>query len=110
MKIYDMPKDYRPREKNKPRFDKVEMYWGKSHDVINTKTRKCVATFWTKEEAQKEGEYFPEYVGIDLKALDSHRGTVYAKKAKDGVLDVIVNVKRFNRHIFTCVVEEVLEK
>ena len=103
MKIHDMPKVDK-------QFDKVEMYWGNTHDVINTKTRKCVATFWTIDKARKESEYFPEYVGVDLDTLDFRRGSVHVKKAKDAVLDVIVNVKRFNRSIFNRVVAGVLGK
>ncbi len=45
------------------------------------------------ERLTAEGEYFPEYVGVDLNSLNPRRGSVYVKKAKDGILDVIVNVK-----------------
>lgn len=48
-----------------------------------------------------------EYVGMDLNGLPRPfgervgvRGIVGAKKAKDGVWDVVVNVKKFNREIF----------
>ena len=69
-----------------------------------------MATFWTKDEARKEGEYFSEYVGLNLGTLDFRPGSLHAKKAKDGVLDVIVNTKKFNQRIFNRVVAEVLEK
>ncbi len=102
--IHDLPLEKRPRER---RFDKVEMYWGGSHDVINIKTRRCVATLWLKAEAQKAREYFSDYVGLNLDALDFRRRRIYAKKAKDGVFDVVVNAAKFNRRIFDQTVAEV---
>lgn len=103
--LHDLPSEEHPRER---RFDKVEMYWGKSHDVINTETRRCVATFWVQNEACKEAEYFFNYVGLNPNKLDFRRQDVYAKKAKDGIMDVVVNVKKFNRRIFDRIVGEVL--
>jgi len=90
-------------------FDKVEKYWGTCHDVINVASRKCVATLWTLAAAKKEAEYFSEYVGMDLrnflapKGRGQVRGFVVSKKAKDGVYDIVVDIKKFNRKIFNTV-------
>lgn len=88
------------KTKSEQRFDKVEMYWGRSHDVINIKTRRCVATLWTLKEAKKDTEYFSKYVGLELDKLNFHQRKFWAKKAQDGVWDVVVAVKKFNKRVF----------
>ncbi len=68
--------------------------------MINIASRRCVATLWTLAAAKKEAEYFKEYVGMDLGKFDPKKKSVIAKKVKDGVWDVVANVKKFNREVF----------
>lgn len=95
--IHDLPLEERPRTR---RFDKVEKYWGGFHDVIDLTTRRCVATLWTLQEAQKDKEYFSEYVGMELRKLNFKQRKFHAKKANDGVWDIVVAVQKFNKRIF----------
>ncbi|MBU2564251.1 hypothetical protein KKA23_01590 [Patescibacteria group bacterium] len=88
---------------------KVELYWGNFHDVVNKKTRKVVATLWTLNEAKKEKDYFKEFVGLNLNDLDFSKKDIYFKKAEDGILDIIVNIKKFNQKIFNNTLKEILK-
>ena len=105
MKIKDLPKI---------KYEKVELYWGDFHGVINAKTRECAATLWTLDRARKEKEYFKEYVGLDLDSAEIPRfrkgsgGKVcfLAKQAEDGILDIVVNAPKFNKIIFETAVAE----
>lgn len=69
------------------------------HDVINVKTRKCVATLWTLDQAKKIRIFFG-VCGLESQWNKTQERGVCSQKAKDGVCDIIVNVKKFNREIF----------
>lgn len=90
------------------KLTKVEKYWGNFHDVIDAKTRRCRASLWTLAQAQKEKEYFAQYVGLDLNRLDFTNQKFHAKQSPDGVWDIIANVKKFNEDIFNQICERVL--
>lgn len=96
------------------KYKKVEMYWGDCHDIIDMKTRKMFATLYTLDELNndREGakEYFAEYCGIDVDKLEISKGKFISKKARDGIWDVIVNVKKFDRKIFERIMKSLVEQ
>ena len=62
------------------------------------------ATLYTLGEldSDMEGakEYFEEYCDLDIDKLEIPKGKFISRKAKDGIWDVIVNVKKFDKRIF----------
>jgi len=99
--------------KDLPKYKKVEMFWGDCHDIIDVKTRKMFATLYTLVEINKDKEgareYFNEYCNLDIDKLDLAPGKFISKKAKDGIWDVIVNVKKFDKRIFKKIMVSLVE-